>query len=64
MRAAGALFLEAPVSGSKGPAEQGTLIFLSAGDRALFDAAAGPLDVMGKKSFYLGEVRANAGQTR
>jgi 3-hydroxyisobutyrate dehydrogenase-like beta-hydroxyacid dehydrogenase len=31
VRAAGALFLEAPVSGSKGPAEQGQLIFLTAG---------------------------------
>jgi hypothetical protein len=28
-----ALFLEAPVSGSKGPAEQGALIFLTAGKR-------------------------------
>jgi glyoxylate/succinic semialdehyde reductase len=31
VRAKGALFLEAPVSGSKGPAEQGQLIFLTAG---------------------------------
>lgn len=31
VRAAGAAFLEAPVSGSKGPAEQGKLIFLTAG---------------------------------
>jgi 3-hydroxyisobutyrate dehydrogenase-like beta-hydroxyacid dehydrogenase len=60
VRGAGAAFLEAPVSGSKGPAEQGQLIFLCAGDRILFDAAAGPLDVMGKKSFYLGEVGAGA----
>lgn len=29
---AGGLYLEAPVSGSKGPAEQGTLIFLTAGE--------------------------------
>ena len=28
---AGGLFLEAPVSGSKGPAEQGKLIFLTGG---------------------------------
>ena len=33
VRAAGGLFLEAPVSGSKGPAEQGALIFLTAGAR-------------------------------
>ena len=31
VRGAGATFLEAPVSGSKGPAEQGKLIFLTAG---------------------------------
>jgi 3-hydroxyisobutyrate dehydrogenase-like beta-hydroxyacid dehydrogenase len=58
--AAGAAFLEAPVSGSKGPAEQGQLIFLCAGDRPLFDAAAAPLDVMGKRAFYLGDVGAGA----
>ena len=31
VRGTGALYLEAPVSGSKGPAEQGALIFLTAG---------------------------------
>lgn len=31
VRAKGGSFLEAPVSGSKGPAEQGQLIFLTAG---------------------------------
>jgi hypothetical protein len=31
VRGAGGMYLEAPVSGSKGPAEQGTLIFLTAG---------------------------------
>lgn len=30
------------------------------GDEALFAAAAGPLDVMGKASFFLGEVGAGA----
>ncbi|PWA58310.1 glyoxylate reductase 2 [Artemisia annua] len=33
----GALFLEAPVSGSKKPAENGQLIFLTAGDKLLYD---------------------------
>lgn len=120
MRAKGGLFLEAPVSGSTGPAAQGQLIFLTAGtwgtaagpavylacmhpaepgaqranktalpahlarapssqgqqcnatrvlqtrslpspgDEALFQAAAGPLDVMGKAKFFLGEVGAGA----
>ncbi len=38
------------VSGSKGPAEQGTLIFLAAGDEALFKEATPALEAMGKKS--------------
>ncbi len=58
IEAAGAAYLEAPVSGSKGPAEAGQLVFLAGGERALFDRAAPALDVMGKASFYLGPVRA------
>lgn len=60
VRSKGAAFLEAPVSGSKGPAEQGALIFLTAGDEALFNAVKGPLDVMGKAKFFLGEEGAGA----
>lgn len=52
--AKGGLFLEAPVSGSKGPAEQGKLIFLTAGSNELFEAAAPALDVMGKARHFLG----------
>ena len=40
VRGTGAMFLEAPVSGSKAPAEQGALIFLAAGDRQLYDRVA------------------------
>ena len=58
IEAAGAAYLEAPVSGSKGPAEAGQLVFLAGGDRALFDRAAPALDVMGKASFFLGPVRS------
>uniref|UniRef100_A0A7S0X6V7 6-phosphogluconate dehydrogenase NADP-binding domain-containing protein n=1 Tax=Mantoniella antarctica TaxID=81844 RepID=A0A7S0X6V7_9CHLO len=60
VRGTGAEYLEAPVSGSKGPAEAGGLIFMAAGDKALYDKVAGPLDVMGKAHFYLGEVGAGA----
>ncbi|KAG1673964.1 hypothetical protein FOA52_015720 [Chlamydomonas sp. UWO 241] len=60
VRGAGGMFLEAPVSGSKGPAEAGALIFLTAGDEELFTAVAGPLDVMGKAKFFLGDVGAGA----
>ena len=58
MRGTGAEYLEAPVSGSKAPAEQGTLIFLAGGDCALFERAGPLLDAMGKAKFFLGEARA------
>jgi hypothetical protein len=35
-------------AGSKAPAEQGTLIFMAAGDKALYDSVAEDLDAMGK----------------
>ncbi|MED6118749.1 Glyoxylate/succinic semialdehyde reductase 2, chloroplastic [Stylosanthes scabra] len=56
IKATGALFLEAPVSGSKKPAEDGQLIFLTAGDRNLYETASPLLDIMGKSKFYLGDV--------
>ena len=49
-------FLEAPVSGTKKPAEDGTLIILTAGDRGLYDEAAPLFDLMGKKRVFLGAV--------
>lgn len=60
VRDAGGAFLEAPVSGSKGPAQQGQLVFLTAGDEEAFTAAQPLLDVMGKASFFLGDVGAGA----
>ena len=54
VRATGALYLEAPVSGSKGPAEAGQLIFLTSGDEEVRAAASADLDAMGKKTFYFG----------
>ncbi|KAF8393613.1 hypothetical protein HHK36_021857 [Tetracentron sinense] len=56
IKAAGALFLEAPVSGSKKPAEDGQLIFLTAGDKTLFEMSGPLLDIMGKSKFFLGDV--------
>ncbi|HPF71821.1 MAG TPA: NAD(P)-dependent oxidoreductase [Candidatus Krumholzibacteria bacterium] len=58
--AAGGRFLEAPVSGSKGPAEQGTLVILAAGDRDLYDQAGPALDAVGKLRLFLGEAGAGA----
>lgn len=56
IRQTGASYLEAPVSGSKQPAEKGQLIFLCGGDKELYDQAGPLLDVMGKAKFHLGEV--------
>jgi len=56
----GGRFLEAPVSGSKKPAEDGNLVFLCGGDRSLFEEALPALEIMGKKSFYLGEAGRGA----
>ncbi|GMH48307.1 hypothetical protein TrLO_g4511 [Triparma laevis f. longispina] len=51
----GGVYLEAPVSGSKGPAENGSLIFLCGGSKSLFDSIENDgLNVMGKASHYLG----------
>ena len=55
---AGGSYLEAPVSGSKQPAEQGTLIFLCGGDESLYERSGPLLDVMGKAKFFLGKVIA------
>src|ERR1700733_4185943 len=51
----GVMFVDAPVSGSKGPAEQGQLLVLASGP----DAAASPLRpvfaAIGRKTVWLGE---------
>ncbi|MFH2051906.1 MAG: NAD(P)-dependent oxidoreductase [bacterium] len=60
VRATGARYLEAPVSGSKKPAEDGTLVILAAGDRDLYDEAGAYLDLMGKLRVFLGEVGQGA----
>jgi 3-hydroxyisobutyrate dehydrogenase len=51
----GVTFVDAPVSGSKGPAEQGQLLILASGP----ETAAGPLrpvfDAIGRKTVWLGQ---------
>jgi len=56
IRARGGCFLEAPVSGSKVPAETGTLIFLCGGEQEIFDLVTPALSAMGKASFLFGPV--------
>lgn len=56
----GGRFLEAPVTGSKKPAEQGQLVILAAGDRSLYMDAYSCFEAMGKKTFFLGELGSGA----
>lgn len=49
-----ALFLEAPVAGSRKPAEDATLTVMAGGDRALYDSALPLLEKMAKKILFLG----------
>jgi len=58
--AKGARFLEAPVSGTKKPAEDGTLVILAGGDRSLYDEAGPLFDKLGKKRVFLGNVGQGA----
>ena len=50
-----ARFLDAPVSGSKVPADKGELIFLVGGEEKDFNEVKPYLDVMGKAAHFLGE---------
>ncbi len=52
----GGRFLEAPVSGTKKPAEDGTLVILAAGDQELYRESIAAFEAMGKKHLFLGEV--------
>ena len=52
----GVLFVDAPVSGSKGPAEQGQLLILAAGPAAAADRVDPVFDVLGRKTVWLGQV--------
>ena len=49
------MFVDAPVSGSKGPAEQGQLLILASGPAAAADALRPVFDVLGRKTVWLGQ---------
>jgi len=55
VHAKGGLFLEAPVGGSRKPAEDATLTIMAAGDRELYDRSLPALEKMGKKIMFLGK---------
>jgi 3-hydroxyisobutyrate dehydrogenase len=48
------MLVDAPVSGSKGPAEQGQLLILASGPAAAADALRPVFDVLGRKTVWLG----------
>ena len=54
-RRPGVMFVDAPVSGSKGPAEQGQLLILASGPEAAADQVSPVFDVIGRKTVWLGE---------
>lgn len=60
MSTAGGRFLEAPVSGSKKPAIDGTLIIISAGDESLYKDATPAFEKMGKMTLFLEKVGQGA----
>ncbi len=49
------VFVDAPVSGSKGPAEQGQLLILASGPKAAAEALAPVFAAIGRKTVWLGE---------
>ena len=53
-------YLDAPVAGTKGPAENGELLFLAGGDETSLAEAAPLFEIMGKKTLHLGEVGKGA----
>jgi 3-hydroxyisobutyrate dehydrogenase-like beta-hydroxyacid dehydrogenase len=55
VRAGGAEAIDASVSGSTAPAEQGELVLLVGGDRPLHDRCAPLFDALAKRTFYMGD---------
>jgi 3-hydroxyisobutyrate dehydrogenase len=49
------LFVDAPVSGSKGPAEQGQLLILASGPAAAADRVSPVFGILGRKTVWLGQ---------
>ncbi len=54
-RRPGVMFVDAPVSGSKGPAQQGQLLILASGPAAAGEPVRPAFDVVGRKTVWLGE---------
>ncbi len=53
-------YLDAPVAGTKGPAENGELLFLIGGDKVNIDRAMPLFEIMSKKTLHLGDIGKGA----
>ncbi len=53
-------YLDAPVAGTKGPAEKGELLFLVGGNKRDIEEANPLFEIMGKKTLHLGDVGKGA----
>ncbi|WP_127359794.1 NAD(P)-dependent oxidoreductase [Actinacidiphila soli] len=60
----GLRMVDAPVLGTKQPAENGQLIILAAGPAELRDAAAPVLDAIGRRTLWVGDDAASGAATR
>ncbi|GLZ08017.1 dehydrogenase [Actinomadura sp. NBRC 104412] len=60
----GLLFVDAPVQGTKQPAEQGKLVILAAGPEEAREALAPVFEVLGGKTLWVGEDGAQGNGTR
>jgi 3-hydroxyisobutyrate dehydrogenase len=56
----GLVYVDAPVLGTKGPAEQGTLTVLASGPSAVKPRVAAVLDAIGAKTLWVGEAGAGS----
>ncbi|MDO3410858.1 NAD(P)-dependent oxidoreductase [Saccharibacillus sp. CPCC 101409] len=57
---AGGVYVDAPVSGSVGPAENGQLVILAGGDEQAVDACKPYFEILGKKTIRFGEAGAGS----
>jgi 3-hydroxyisobutyrate dehydrogenase-like beta-hydroxyacid dehydrogenase len=60
VRQRGAPAIDAAVSGSEIPAQNGEIVFLVGGDRELYDRCAPIFDVLAKQTFFMGDSGAGA----
>jgi 3-hydroxyisobutyrate dehydrogenase len=63
-RRPGVIFVDAPVSGSKGPAEQGQLLILASGPAVAAEAVRPVFDAIGRKTVWLGEAAGQGSQVK